>query len=177
MTQTERQQRFQNRMDEHRKILYKICRLYCFDPQAREDLAQEILTQLWRSYATFDERCQFSTWMYRVALNTAISFVRGESIQKRQFIVSEPSQANFIPAPDTESEEVRTMYGLIANLDPLQRALILLYLDGNSYEETAAILGISVTNVATKLNRIKIAMKQDAASGLQQGKGSLQNGT
>ena len=149
MNPDERQLEFQSRIDEHRKILYKICRLYCSDLNDREDLGQEILIQLWRSYPTFDGRSLFSTWMYRVALNTAISFMRSEVTRKRHVESGGPLLMEFAQAPETESADVRTMYQLITSMDPLHRALILLYLDGNSYEEIAVILGISVTNVAT----------------------------
>ena len=164
MKQEERQRQFESRIDEHRKILYKVCRLYCSDQNDREDPGQEILVQLWRSYPRFDERCLFSTWMYRVALNTAISFIRSESTRKRHIGASAPFLLEFAQAPETESDGVRTMYELIANMDPLHKALIVLYLDGNSYEEIATVLGISVSNVATKLNRIKNTMKKDAAA-------------
>jgi RNA polymerase sigma-70 factor (ECF subfamily) len=165
MRPDERQARFEELVNGHRKILYKVCRLYCTDAADHEDLSQEILVQLWRSFASFDGRCMFSTWMYRVALNTAISFARSESRRRRYLDSSEAAEfaAFESPAPVEESDQVRTMYQLISNLDPLPRALMLLYLDGNSYDEMAAILGISVTNVATKLNRLKEAMKRDAA--------------
>jgi RNA polymerase sigma factor (sigma-70 family) len=163
MNRDERQRQFESRIDEHRKILYKVCRLYCADLNDREDLGQEILVQLWRSYPRFDGRCLFSTWMYRVALNTAISFLRGETSRKRHVDPGGSLLLEFAQTPETETDEVRTMYQLIANMDPLNRALIFLYLDGNSYEEIGTILGISVTNVATKLNRIRNTMKKDAA--------------
>ena len=118
-----------------------------------------------------DEACSL-TWMYRVALNTAISFRRSELTRKRHVESRGPLLMEYAQAPETESAEVRTMYQLITSMDPLHRALILLYLDGNSYEEIAVILGISVTNVATaKLNRLKNTMKQDATVRLQEGKG------
>src|SRR5271155_1987706 len=75
------QEQFQSLVDEHRKILYKICNSYCRNRDDREDLAQEIVVQLWRSFKTYDGRCQFSTWMYRVALNVAISFYRREGVR------------------------------------------------------------------------------------------------
>src|ERR1039458_8436809 len=78
MTTPDLQQTFQNRVEQHKKILYKVCNAYCRDRDSREDLAQEIMFQLWRSFGKFDGRCQFSTWMYRIALNVAISFYRSE---------------------------------------------------------------------------------------------------
>src|SRR5579863_4394135 len=80
MGKREREERFQNLIEEHKKILYKICHSYCQNPADRDDLAQEILFQLWRSFASFDERVRFPTWMYRIALNVAISFYRATKI-------------------------------------------------------------------------------------------------
>jgi len=89
MTTADLQESFQTLMEEHKKILYKVCNSYCKDRGAREDLAQEILVQLWRSFGHFDGRCRFSTWMYRIALNVAISFYRRESTRSRHVISGE----------------------------------------------------------------------------------------
>jgi RNA polymerase sigma factor (sigma-70 family) len=80
---TPAQERFQNLVDDHKKILYKVCHSYCRNPGDRDDLAQEIIVQLWRSFGAFDERVRFSTWMYRIALNVAISFYRLEILNSR----------------------------------------------------------------------------------------------
>jgi RNA polymerase sigma factor (sigma-70 family) len=164
-TSREQQSEFQRQLEEHSKILYKVCHLYCSNATDREDLQQEILYQMWRSFSQFDGRYRFSTWMYRIALNTAISFVRKESTRKSHFDANGPLLLESAPAPDAESEEVRAMYRIIRNLDPLHRALILLYLDGNSYEEIAAVIGITETNVATKLSRLKSTLKRETAAG------------
>jgi len=149
------QQRFQTLLDAHRGILYKVCRAYCRQPDDREDLAQEIVLQLWRSFPSFDERARFSTWMYRVALNVAISVHRRETTRTR-YVLSD--EARVLEAADPgvpESESVRLLYERIAQLDPLRRALILLYLDGHSYREIAGVLGITETNVGTQLARVR----------------------
>jgi RNA polymerase sigma factor (sigma-70 family) len=85
MTNSDLQAAFQNRLDQHKKILYKVCNAYCKDRDSREDPAQEITFQLWRSFGKFDGRCQFSTWMYRIALNVAISISRLKSKMKQEF--------------------------------------------------------------------------------------------
>src|SRR5580658_10743039 len=85
----ELQEKFQTLVDEHKKILYKVCNSYCRDPDSRDDLAQEIILQLWRSFPKFDGRCRFSTWMYRIALNIAISFYRRETTRRRHLISGE----------------------------------------------------------------------------------------
>ena len=80
------QERFQGLVEEHKKILYKVCNSYCRNPSDRDDLAQEITVQLWRSFGAFDQRLRFSTWMYRIALNVAISFYRRENTRSRHII-------------------------------------------------------------------------------------------
>jgi RNA polymerase sigma factor (sigma-70 family) len=160
MAMAELQDRFQNLINEHKRILYKVCNSYCRNREDREDLSQEIVIQLWRSFGTFDERQRFSTWMYRVALNVAISFYRRESTRTRHVISDEQ---HLVDAPDethNRPDEIRLLYQFIEGLEPLNKALLLLYLDGSSYEETASVLGISETNVATKINRLKASMKQ-----------------
>lgn len=86
MTTAKHQERFQTLLDEHKRILYKVCHSYCRNRDDREDLAQEIIVQLWRSFGRFDEGYRFSTWMYRVALNVAISFYRRETTRTRYVI-------------------------------------------------------------------------------------------
>jgi RNA polymerase sigma-70 factor (ECF subfamily) len=161
MTTPELQDRFQTLVDEHKKILYKVCNSYCRNRDDREDLAQEIIIQLWRSFGTFDERCRFSTWMYRVALNVAISFYRRESTRTRHVISDEEQLLVAIDDTESQPEDIRLLYRFIGALDPLNKALVLLYLDGNSYQEIADVLGISATNVATKINRLKKTMRQE----------------
>jgi RNA polymerase sigma-70 factor (ECF subfamily) len=163
-TTTQQQMRFEGLVEEHRRILYKVCNVYCGTPDDREDLAQEILVELWRSFGSFDGRCLFSTWMYRVALNTAISFNRRKFSRQRHLTLSEDRVLASVPARESEPAEVRILYELIEGLDPFNKALLLLYLDGNSYQEISEVLGISVTNVATKLNRLKEALKQKVAA-------------
>lgn len=136
MTNPDLQEAFQNRIEQHKKILYKVCNAYCKDRDSREDLAQEITFQLWRSFGKFDGRSQFSTWMYRIALNVAISFYRSEGTRTRHVI----------------SDGQRLLESVLE---------ILLYLDGNTYPEIADIVGITETNVATKISRLKSKMKQE----------------
>jgi RNA polymerase sigma factor (sigma-70 family) len=161
------EERFQALVEEHKKILYKVCRSYCRNPGDRDDLAQEILVQLWRSFGVFDERVRFSTWMYRIALNVAISFYRRESVRTRNVISGDEHLLDIAGESEIRTDEVQMLYGWIEELDPLNKALVLLYLDGNSYQEIADILGITETNVATKISRIKETLRQEA--GLKHG--------
>ncbi len=161
MTTPKNQQRFQTLVDEHKKILYKVCNTYCSNRDDREDLAQEIVLHLWRAFGSFDGRCRFSTWMYRIALNVAISFYRRESVRARHVVSDDERLLNEIDDKATHQDEVLLLYQFIAGLDPLNKALVLLYLDGNSYREIADVLGISETNVATKISRLKQTMKHE----------------
>lgn len=156
------QERFESLIEEHKGILYKVSNTYCRERDSRDDLTQEILVQLWRAFGSFDQRGKFSTWMYRVALNVAISFYRRESTRARYVISDEERLLVATDEGQSQPEEVRLLYEFIGGFGPLNKALVLLYLDGNSYREIAAVLGISETNVATKLNRLKTAMKQEA---------------
>jgi RNA polymerase sigma-70 factor (ECF subfamily) len=162
MTAPGLQERFQALVEQHRKILYKVCNSYCQNRDDREDLAQEIIIQLWRSFERFDDRCRFSTWMYRIAINVAISFYRRESARAKHVISDEERILNTLDETRDQSAEMQTLYQFIEGLEPLNRALILLYLDGSSYQEISEVLGISETNVATKIGRIKQSMKNEA---------------
>lgn len=161
MATSESQERFQSLIEEHRKILYKVCNSYCRNRDDREDLAQEIVIQLWQAFAGFDGRCRFSTWMYRIALNVAISFYRRESTRTRHVLSDDEKLLSAVDETANQSAEMRDLYQYIAGLDPLNKALILLYLDGNSYLEIAEVLGISETNVATRISRLKQTMKNE----------------
>ena|ERR1700722_1690468 len=161
---TPEQERFHNLLEEHKKILYKVCHSYCRNPGDRDDLAQEILVQLWRSFRAFDERLRFSTWMYRIALNVAISFYRRESVRTRHVVPGSEHLLEAIEETGNRPEEVQMLYQWIEDLDPLNKALAILYLDGNNYQEIADILGISQTNVATKISRLKQTLRQEAVN-------------
>ncbi len=152
------QERFLALIEAHRGILYKVANGYCRNPDDRPDLIQEILIQLWLARDRFDGRSQFSTWMYRIALNVAISYYR--SAQRR------PAAAISLDAPGVElaaadrlledaGDEMRLLHQAINGLDELNRALIILYLDGYPHEAIAAIVGLTPTNVSTRLNRLK----------------------
>ena len=172
MTTAKHQERFQALLDEHKRILYKVCHSYCQNRDDREDLAQEIIVQLWRSFGRFDERYRFSTWMYRIALNVAISFYRRETTRTRHVISDDEQVLDAVDETRNQPEDIRLLYDFIETLDELNKALALLYLDGNSYAEIAGVLEISETNVATKINRLKNSMKQEAGSSKQAGQRS-----
>jgi RNA polymerase sigma factor (sigma-70 family) len=161
MTAPALQERFQTLVDGHKKILYKVCNSYCRNRDDREDLAQEIVVQMWQSFASFDKRYQFSTWMYRIALNVAISFYRRENTRSRHVLSDELQMLNAVDETATQTPDLQVLYELIERLEPLNKALVLLYLDGNSHLEIADVLGISETNVATRIGRLKESMRHE----------------
>jgi RNA polymerase sigma-70 factor (ECF subfamily) len=161
MTTSDLQDCFQSLVDQHRKILYKICQVYGRDDSERDDLAQEIVLQLWRSFGGFDPGRRFSTWMYRIALNVAISFQRRERARTRREALAPAHLFEVSPDGDHLIEERAQMYRLIDAFDPLNKALMMLYLDGNSHRDIAEVLGLSETNVATKISRLKDRLKRE----------------
>ena len=156
----ERQAAFQALIQQHKKILYKVCHAYCRSADDREDLAQDIVAQLWRSFESFDERVKFSTWMYRVALNVAISAHRADTIRKRHIVSDEERLLSAVDDTAADSADIQTIHEIIASLDVMSRSLMLLYLDGYGTAEIAQVLGISETNAATRINRVKQQMRQ-----------------
>ena len=150
--------RFQALLAQHEKIVFKVASMYCRQAEDRRDLAQEICVQAWRSFGSYDEARSFSTWMYRIALNVAISFGRSAG-HRAKHVVSLDEDA--LGAADDSAtlhepeERVRALHAFIDQLDALNRALMLLYLEDRSYREIAEVLGITETNVATKINRLK----------------------
>ncbi len=148
-------------LEAHRGILVSVAAGYCRDNASREDVVQSIVTELWHAYPRYDGRVRFSTWMYRIAVNTAISYFR-RSQRHADTVGVDPQHFDTLAAPRTEHDERRAVLDdLLASLDELQRALVVLYLDGNSYAEIAGVLGISETNVATKLSRIKERLRKE----------------
>jgi RNA polymerase sigma-70 factor (ECF subfamily) len=154
--------KFTSVIKENQNLIYKICYSYCSNPENRRDLQQEILMQLWNSFSKFDGRVKISTWIYRIALNTAISFYRndfkhnGNKLELDLSVISLPDSTE-----NYELEEnIKMLYVFIENLKDLDRALILLYLDDFKHQDIAFLLGISETNVATKISRIKKILKE-----------------
>ena len=151
-------------IQENKGILYKISASYCSNVSDREDLMQEMIYQLWRSAERFDANYKFSTWMYRIALNVAISFYRkagagGLRVALDADLVDGAGGAGS-HVEDPLAERIELLQRFIASLGELDKALVILYLEERSYKEIAEILGLTETNVATKLSRIKGRMKQ-----------------
>lgn len=152
------QDHFLELIHKHQSIIHKICFVYSKNKADREDLQQEIVLQLWKSFPTFQGNSAFSTWMYRVALNTAINLTR-----KGLFFVDSTSDPEipYDPSDSYElSEEIRILYRAISQLKKIEKAIILLWLEDRSYEEIAGSIGISVKNVSVRLVRIRARLAE-----------------
>ncbi len=148
-------------IDANKRIIFKICNSYCKNADDREDLAQEIIFQLWKSWSSFNANYKLSTWMYRIALNVAISFYRKE-IKTTETVLMGDHVIEIVDEQIEESLEtnLNTLQQFINELKPLDKALMILYLEEKPQKEIAEIIGISNTNVATKIGRIKAQLKQ-----------------
>ena len=153
-TQTE----FLELIQRHQSIIHKICFVYCNSSHDREDLQQEIILQLWKSFPSFQERAAFSTWMYRVALNTAINQTRRPGL----FIdTSSSHEHSYDPSESYQlSEEIQILYQAISRLRKIEKAIILLWLEEKSYQEIAEVIGITVKHVSVKLVRIRTRLAE-----------------
>ena len=163
MTAHDRQQ-FGELLESHRNIVFKVANTYCWHPEDRADVAQEIATQLWRAFPAYDPKRRFSTWMYRIALNVAISYVRSNAYRLRHSIAFDETVhdcADETTADDDVGEHVRLLHQCIDRLDALDRALMLLYLEERSYREISEILGMSETNVGTRISRLRERIRND----------------
>jgi RNA polymerase sigma factor (sigma-70 family) len=145
-------------------IIIKICNSYCTDAGYREDLAQEIIYHLWKAGHSFNSSYKFTTWMYRIALNVAISFYRRQT-KAAPLILLEDHHTELADNSSEETEaNINLLQQFISRLNALDRALMILYLEEKTYTEIADVLGITATNVATKLSRIKARLKQNFAT-------------
>ncbi len=148
-------------LEKNQGIIRKITNSYCKNIEDRDDLIQEITIHLWKSWSKYNDKYKLSTWVYTIALNVAISFYR-KTYRRNSLNQAIHEETVFV---DTEeynslSEDIKELYHYISELDALNKALILLYLDQYSYEEIASTLGVSKTNVSTKLSRIKKQLKK-----------------
>jgi RNA polymerase sigma factor (sigma-70 family) len=147
-------------LNQHQKIVHKVCNLYMDRHSDREDLFQEITLQAWKAYGNFRGDAKFSTWLYRVALNTAITFFRKEKRKPDIYstdIVPDRTDDTYDPI----EEQVKAMYAAIGELSKIDKAIVMLYLEDYSYNEIGEMMGITANNVAVKMNRIKTKLKEE----------------
>jgi RNA polymerase sigma-70 factor (ECF subfamily) len=151
------EQQFEDQIREHGQLLHKVCRMYTYTEVDHQDLFQDIVVQLWQAYPKFKGEAKFSTWLYRVAINTAISVRRN----KKVFITSYepanlPLQITDEDGRQTEEEmRLQQLYKAIEQLNEVEKAIVMLYMEERSYEEMEAILGISGGTLRVKMNRVK----------------------
>ena len=154
MTESEQKQVFESWISQHKGLIFKIVRAYALTPMDREDLFQDVVIQLWKSIPSFRGEAAASTWMYRIALNTAIKWTSKE--QKFNQTESLDDVQPVLHLSDVQvNERLEWLYEEICRLDAIDRSLALLLLDGFSYKDMAVILGITESNVGVKINRIK----------------------
>lgn len=159
---------FEAMLAAHRGIVFKVANTYGRLPEDRADLAQEIATQLWRAWPARDPARPASTWMYRIALNVAMSFVRNASLRQRHAVPLDESALDVAdagrPSHDADLEHaqrLRLLQAFITRQAPIDRALLLLYLDERGQREIGEILGISESNVSTKISRLKQRIRDE----------------
>ena len=140
-------------------LIFKVCNLYCNSREDKEDLFQDIILQLWRAYGSFNGDSKVSTWIYRIALNNAITRLRKET--KREKFAELDDNAFNIAATDNkeENEQVLQMYNAIKKLSEVERAITLLYMDNYSYNEIAGVMGLSESNIGFNLNKIRTKLR------------------
>ncbi len=156
----ELEHQFITNLEKHQNIAHKICRIYTNDKDAHQDLFQEITIQLWKAYPKFRGDSKFSTWMYRVALNTAITLYRKK---KREIKTQDFDTVNFkIKAEEYNDEieqQISLLYAAIRELNDIEKALVFLYLEEKNYKEISETLGITEVNARVKMNRVKTKLK------------------
>jgi RNA polymerase sigma-70 factor (ECF subfamily) len=153
--------KFLSDFEQNQNIAHKICRVYTTNQSAHNDLFQDITIQLWKNYPKFRGDSKFSTWMYRVALNTAISLYRKSS---RSIKTQDFSDVSFkiksVDYDDTKDQQLKALYDGIRELSDIEKALIFLYLEDKPYKEIAITLGITEVNARVKMNRAKDKLKK-----------------
>ncbi|MCA4776616.1 RNA polymerase sigma factor [Empedobacter stercoris] len=152
---------FTELIEKNQGIIHKVCRIYTDDKDSHDDLFQEIVLQLWRSYDSFKGDSKFSTWMYQVSLNTAITLIRKKSKSNE----TDLNETHFIHLKSEEKDEfleerITLLYAAIRLLNDVERALVLLFLEDLPYKDIAETLGISEVNARVKMNRVKIKLKE-----------------
>ncbi|WP_424494283.1 RNA polymerase sigma factor [Salinimicrobium sp. GXAS 041] len=156
----ELEHRFVTNLEQHQNIVHKICRIYTNDQESHNDLFQEITIQLWKAYPKFRGDSKFSTWMYRVALNTAITLYRKSKRDiKTQDIDTVSFRIKADEYDDQTEQQLKLMYTAVKQLNDIDKALVFLYLEDQSYKEISDTLGITEVNARVKMNRVKTKLK------------------
>lgn len=152
------EQEFLDMVRAYERVIYKVCYLYTTPRATLNDLYQDVVLNLWKAFPKFRHECKMLTWVYRIALNTCISFIRKE--KNIPEIVTLTQEADRSEEEDETEAMLRQLYRMINRLGELDKSITLLYLEEKSYEEIAEITGLTVTNVATRLSRIKEKLRK-----------------
>ncbi|MPR34913.1 RNA polymerase sigma factor [Salmonirosea aquatica] len=153
------QERFITYLDGYKKLIVKVAGAYCSDPEDRKDLIQEISLQLWKAYPNYDARVALSTWTYRIALNVSISFLRKETSRKQREERYHRERDILEWHNPLLDERLEQLYRIIDQLKPLDKAIIILSLEGCKNTEIAEVMGLSPSNVSSRLHRIREQLK------------------
>lgn len=157
---------FAQLLEQHQNILHKICKLYTADIDSHKDLFQEIVIQIWKAYPKFRGDAKFTTWAYRIGLNTAISLYRGS---KRKIVTVDWDNSlqniRYEEYNADEENQLRQLYTAVRQLNDIEKALVYMYLEDKGYTEISETLGISEVNARVKMNRIKTKIKNIIAKG------------
>lgn len=160
MQAEEKKKLFLETMGQHKGILYKVARAYCPNEDDRQDLIQEMMIQIWQSIHKYNHQFKISTWLYRISLNVAISFYRKNTARIDRYTVLSEQSAQLPNEDKIEIEQqLNILEQFISELKEIDKALMILYLDDRSHAEIAGVLGMSVSNVGTKIGRIKDKLK------------------
>ncbi|MBQ4915135.1 sigma-70 family RNA polymerase sigma factor [Maribacter sp. MMG018] len=152
---------FANLIREHQGLLFKVTSIYTNNKEDQEDLFQEVVYQLWKYFDTFRNESKISTWMYRVAMNTAITQLKKSKKNSNSVPITDVILNRTETKNDVLEERLKLLYQQIQYLNPLEKGLMLLLLEGKSYKEMAEITGLSESNVGTKISRIKTKLKKN----------------
>ncbi|MFH6934272.1 RNA polymerase sigma factor [Flavobacterium sp. FlaQc-30] len=156
----EKEQEFLNRIESHKGILYKVSKMYMDNHDDQQDLFQEIICQLWKSYDSFRNESQFSTWMYRVAVNTAIVFLKKEKRKVDRYEIASENIKEDEGDSHIKESQIDHFYKAVQKLEKIDKAIIFYQLEGFSHKEIGENLGISEGNARVKLNRAKEKLKE-----------------
>jgi RNA polymerase sigma factor (sigma-70 family) len=161
LQQKELEQRFEKEINAHQLMIHKICRMYAYTPPDREDLFQDIVIQLWQAFPKFRGESKFSTWLYRVAINTAMTRARKKKVSV-SYVDPDviPTNQTEDPAVQAEKERMQLLNEAISQLNEVERAVLMLYLEEKTYEEMEDVLGMNQNALRVKISRIKDKLRQ-----------------
>lgn len=158
--QDQRELAFVQLLEENQNIIHKVCRIYTSDPDSHKDLFQEVTLQLWKAFPNFRGDSKFSTWMYRVALNTAITLYRkNKRTPQTNPIDGIAHRLSSEPDDEVVEQQMKLMYEAIKQLNDIEKALVFLYLEDKDYREISETLGITEVNARVKMNRVKTRLR------------------